>query len=164
MPMKQVVAALVIFAHDLFTVIWVGGLITMALVLLPAIKSSLGLKPEARKLLAAIQSRLRVMIYVSMAGLVLSGVLLSRRASQFLGAFSFGNPYSAALAIKHLLVTAMGAIALYRSLALGRAQGAPRPDRERLGAVLLVLNAALGVLVLLLSAFSAALASVPPIA
>lgn len=74
----------------------------------------------------------------------------------FLGLFRVGNGYAMALTVKHLLVLAMIAVALVRSLVLGR--GPATPSREKLSARLLLLNIALGVAVLLASGFTAALA------
>jgi len=71
------------------------------------------------------------------------------------GLFSFGNLYSAVLAIKHFLVLTMISVALFRNLALG--WGNPTPSREKLKIGLLYLNASLGVVVLLFSGFRAAL-------
>jgi len=67
----------------------------------------------------AIQKRHSILVYVSMIGLVLTCLLQANRTSAFLGLFSFGNTYSVVLAARHILVLAMIAIALYRSLALG---------------------------------------------
>ncbi len=71
-----------------------------------------------------IQKRHSVWVYVSMIGLVLTGLLQANRSPAFQGLFSFGNTYSSVLTIKHILVVAMIAIALYRSLVLGRKMGA----------------------------------------
>ena len=162
MPTKQIVFALVTFLHDLFTAVWVGGLITLGIATLPSVKTVLGMGPQTKKLMDAIQKRLSVLVYVSIVGLVLTGLLLSNRSPAFLGLFHFGNPYSAVLAVKHLLVLVMIAVALYRSLVLGRQSGPSAPSREKLSAGLLFLNIILAILVLLLSGFSAALGSAPP--
>jgi len=107
----------------------------------------------------AIQKRHSILIYLSMIGLVLTGLLQANRTSAFLGLFSFGNTYSAVLAAKHILVLAMIAIALYRSLALGKTS---TPAQEKLKATLLILNIVFGVGILLLSGFTAAISSSIP--
>lgn len=150
---KQIVFAIVTFFHDLFTVVWVGGLITLGVVVLPAARKALGMGPDTKKLMDAIQKRLSVLVYVSIVGLLLTGLLLSRRAPAFQGLFSFGNTYSLVLGIKHVLTLLMIAVTLLRSIALRRATGQPQ---ERLKAGLLFLNLALGILVLVLSGLSAA--------
>ncbi len=162
MPPKQIVFALVTFLHSLFTAVWIGGLITLGITVLPSAKKALGTGPQTKKLMDTIQKRLSVLVYVSIVGLALTGLLLSNRSPAFQGLFSFGNPYSTVLAIKHILVLGMIAVALYRSLVLGRRSGPPNPSQEKLSAALLFLNIALGIGVLLLSGFSVALGSVPP--
>ena len=161
MPTKTIVLALVTFLHDLLTVVWIGGLITLGLTVMPSVKKILGKGPETKKLMDAIQKRHSILVYVSMIGLVLTGLLQANRTSAFLGLFSFGNTYSAVLAAKHILVLAMIAIALYRSLALGKTS---TPAQEKLKATFLILNIIFGVGILLLSGFITALSlSIPAI-
>lgn len=160
---KQTVFALITFLHDLFTVVWIGGLITLGLVVLPSAKAVFGPGPQTKKLMQRIQKRLSPLVYVSIVGLLVTGLLLAQRTPSFQGLFHFGNPYSLVLALKHILVLAMILVTLYRSLVLGR-QAEPRsPAQEKMNVVLLLINMILGIAVLLLSGFSAALASPPPV-
>jgi len=162
MPSKQVVFAIVTFLHDLFTAVWIGGLITLGITVLPSAKKVLGMGPQTKKLMDTIQKRLSVLVYVSIAGLLLTGALQANRNPAFQGLFSFGNPYSTVLTIKHILVLAMISVALYRSLVLGRRSGPSTAAQEKLKAGLLFLNIILGVAILLLSGFGVALGSAPP--
>jgi hypothetical protein len=107
-----------------------------------------------------IQKHNSVLVYLSMIGLVLTGLLQANRTPAFLGLFSLGNTYSAILAAKHVLVLVMIAIALYRSLALGKIS---TPSQEKLKAALLILNIIFGVCILLLSGFTTALSSSIPV-
>lgn len=91
----------------------------------------------------------------------MTGVIQARYTPVFQGLFSFGNTYSAVLAFKHILVLAMIAVTLYRSLVLGRLSRPSNPAQEKLKAGLLFVNIVLGVTVLLLSGFSAALSAGP---
>jgi len=158
---KQVVFAMVTFLHDLFTAVWIGGLITLGLTIFPAARRTLGKGPQMKGLMDAIQKRLSVLVYVSIVGLVLTGVLLGSRAPASNGLFRFGNAYSTLLTFKHLVVVAMIGITLYRSLVLGRWRGPTTPSEEKLSAGLLFVNVALGVVVLLLSGFAAAFSVSP---
>jgi putative copper export protein len=152
--------AIITFLHDLFTAVWIGGLITLGLTVLPAARQVLGKGPQMKDLLAAIQKRLSVLIYVSIVGLILTGALQANRNPAFEGLFAFGNAYSIALSLKHIVVAVMIGIALFRSLVLGRRQ--PRtPAQERLSVGLLLANMVLGVAVLLLTGFSVAYGSPP---
>lgn len=155
---KIIVFALVSFLHNLFTVIWMGGLIITVLTFLPVLKETLGPGPQTKKAMAAFQKRQSVWVYISMVGLILTGLLMANRSPQFGGLFAFGNPYSVTLSIKHILVIIMIAITLYRTLVLGRSQAKMTPEKERLSLQLLLVNAALAVMVLLTSGFAASLA------
>lgn len=160
---KQAVFALMTFLHDLFSAVWIGGLIVFTAVVLPGLRRALGMGPQLKKAATLIQKRLSVAVYISMAGLWATGVLLARRSGAFRGFLSFDGPYSACMSIKHILVIAMVIIGLYRSTALIRRDIPLTKGQEKLAMGLLLVNTALGVLVLLLSGVSASLASVPPV-
>lgn len=159
---KQVVFAIVVFLHDLFTAIWIGGLITLALTVLPAAQQVLGKGPQMKELVDAIQKRLSVLVYVSIVGLIVTGALQANRNPAFEGLFHFGDAYSTALSLKHIVVIAMVGVALFRSLVLGRRQGPLTPSQEKLKVGLLLLNVVLGVVILLLTGLSVAYGSPPP--
>ena len=155
MTPQMIVFGLVSFFHDLFTVIWIGGLLVSVLAFLPAVKETLGAGPQVKKVMTVFQKRQSVWVYVSIAGLVLTGLLMSNRSPEFQGILHFGDPYSVVLSIKHLLVIAMVIVTLYRSLALEKKPTSPA--KERLSLRLLLINVVLAVLVLLSSGFVAAL-------
>jgi len=156
MSAQTIVFALITFLHDLFTAVWIGGLITLGLTVMPSAKKVFGKGPQTKKIMNAIQKRHSMWVYVSLVGLVLTGILQSNRSQAFLGLFSFGNTYSAVLTIKHILVIAMIGIALYRSLAM---KNTSTPSQEKLKVTLMILNILFGVAILLLSGFTAALSS-----
>jgi putative copper export protein len=83
----------------------------------------------------------------------------ANRTPAFQGLFGLGNAYTTALTVKHILVAVMIVVALLRSLGLRRRSTSPSPFQEKLSIRLLFLNLLLGVAVLLLSGFMAALAS-----
>ncbi len=158
MSNKDIVFALIVFLHDLFTAVWIGGLLTLALSVLPSVKAAMGTGPQTKALMEAIQNRLSILVYVSIIGLIVTGVLQANRVDDFNGLFKVDNDYSLVLTLKHVLVIAMIVIALTRSLGLKRLNLAA-PAKEKLSVRLLFSNLALGVGVLLLSGFSAALAT-----
>lgn len=156
MLIKTLVFTLMTFFHDLFTVIWMGGLIVTAISFIPAVKESLGSGPEIKKVMASFQKRHRIWVYISMAGLILTGIVMTHRSPDFVRLFSWGNPYSVALSIKHILVIIMIAITLVRTLALGKNQGNLSQEKESLNMKLLLVNVVLAVIVLLNSGLVAA--------
>jgi len=87
---------------------------------------------------------------------------MTNRSPASQGLFSFGNAYSTVLTLKHILVLVMIIVALFRSLVLDRWGGLSNQPREKLKAGLLFFNIVLGIVVLLVSSFSAALSAGPP--
>ncbi|MCZ7540470.1 MAG: CopD family protein [Anaerolineae bacterium] len=158
MSNQDVVFALVTFLHDLFTAVWIGGLLTLTLSVLPSARSVLGAGPQVKALMNAIQGRLSRLVYFSIVGLIVTGLLQARQNDDFAGLFSTANDYTLVLTLKHVLVLVMIAITLIRSLGL-KGWKLAAPAKEQLSIRLLFANAALGVGVLLLSGFSAALAA-----
>jgi uncharacterized membrane protein len=102
-------------------------------------------------------------VYVSIIGLIITGVVKSRMAPEFLGLFHFGNTYSMIMGIKHFLVILMVIVTILRSQVAGRKMNAPSPDVEKVRAGLLFLNMLLGVLILILSGFSSTAGFQPPV-
>jgi len=145
--------AIIAFLHDLFTATWIGGMIAIGLTFRPALVQVLGQTPQTKKILNLMQKRQSVLAYTSMIGLALTGILMVKGNPNFLGLFHFGNPYSNLLSTKHLLGIVMIILALTRTLVLSK--GKSTPQRAKLSAILLYINIALGVIVLLLSAFCA---------
>ncbi len=179
--------AVILFLHDLFLTVWMGGMIVNALSFLPSTRAALGPSPQMKQVMATFKKKQSTWVYISMVGLLITGLLLSRRAPQFTGLFTFSTAYSTALSLKHILVLIVTAVALYRSLVLksaptppqnpavptgnkviapphsgqgsGEQSSASPSGKEKLSVQLLYLNAMLAVLILLLSAFVRALAS-----
>ena len=110
--------AVISFLHDLFTVIWFGGMIVTLLTYMPAVREALGPGPQSKRVMAIFKGKQRIWVYISMAGLLITGLMMSKRSPEFVRLFSVSNPYSLALTIKHVLVLIMIGIALYRSIVL----------------------------------------------
>lgn len=158
MTVQTFVFAFVTFLHDLFTVIWMGGLIVTVISYLPALNKALGPGPQVKKVMSAFQNRQSIWVYISMGGLILTGLLLSNRNPEFDSLFGFGNAYSVALSIKHILVILMIGITLYRSLVISRPQAVMMPEKEQLSFKLLIINVVLAVAVLFSSGLVSAFA------
>ncbi|HFC09090.1 MAG TPA: hypothetical protein ENJ54_04420 [Chloroflexi bacterium] len=148
--------AIISFLHDLFAVTWIGGMIAIGITFRPTVVQVLGQTPQTKKVLSTMQKRQSILAYISMVGLAITGALMAKHSPHFLGLFHFGNPYANTLATKHIFVIVMVIIALVRTLVLSKGQATPQ--RAKLSATLLYINIALGIGVLLLSSFGAALA------
>jgi uncharacterized membrane protein len=146
---------LVIFLHDFFTAIWVGGLFMITLTTLPALKNILGHSPESEKTMDAIMRRHSKWVYISIVGLIITGVMLARGSNEFSGLFNFSSVYNSLLSIKHILVILMVGLALIRSLGFKSLAKAPDMKKKKMSLLMMHLNALAGLLVLFLSALTA---------
>lgn len=150
------VLGLVKFLHDLFTATWIGGLFTLAIVVLPSIKKTMGMNPESKKLIMMIRKRLNGIVWISIIGLLITGILLSNSSPLFGGLFSISNEYSILLTIKHIVIALMVIIVIVRGHVLSRMTNTPPQKIEKISKVLMMLNLVFGIVVLLLSGFTAA--------
>lgn len=157
MTSTEIMLGLAGFLHNVFTVVWVGGVIMIALTLLPAARQAFGNSPQLRSLMGAVLQRQRVWVYISIAGLFITGLIQARAQAAFHGLFRFDTVYAGLVSVKHLLTFAMIAIALFRSLALSKQGGNATAEQSKRSITLIYVNAVLGVLILLLSGFMAAL-------
>jgi uncharacterized membrane protein len=144
------------FLHNLFTVVWVGGLVMIVLTLLPSGKDVFGNGPQTRDLMIAVNKRHKIWVYISIIGLFVTGVIQARTEPTFNGLLHFDSLYSSLTSIKHLFTFIMIGITLYRSLVIGKKLSNAEPKLMKQSMQLIVINAVLGVSVLLISGLMAA--------
>jgi len=154
---KTLVFGVIKALHDLFTALWIGGLLTTAFSFMPVFKKSKGQSPESKQLLIGYQRRLRVVFLVSVIGLWITGLLLGGRSAAYDGFLSFSTTYSSIVSIKHLLIFVMMAVGVYRGFVLGSKIEEFQPKQQKIYTGLLMLNSFLGIVVLVLSGICAAL-------
>lgn len=150
MPNQMIIMNLFRFLHNLFTALWIGGMLLMATVVLPGIRKNPKVS-EPMMVIEGIQARLRPLAWVSMAGLAVTGLLLGRSSKNFTGLFSFGSSYMLALSLKHILIVLMVVLAVVRLLINKRIRAEKKPELQKASFGVLMLNATLGVVVLFLS-------------
>ncbi len=142
--------------HDLFTVVWIGGLLTMGLVVMPAAKKMFEDPEKFKKFTGIVHKRMSLLGNLSIAVLLVTGVLLARNGSDFAGLFSFDNLYSGLLAVKHLVFLAMIIIVAARNLIVKK-QASPVVQKKRIPEKMFLANVALGSVVVILSSIVSAL-------
>ena len=145
-----VVMMLMRFLHNLFTAAWIGGLISMTLVVMPGITKNLMVK-EPKPVIAGIQKRLKPVAIVSMVGLAITGILLGRASGNVTAPISFATAYTTSLSIKHIVTVAMVIVALMRLSMLRKAEAIKQQSIEKPANMLVLLNTVLGIVVLFLS-------------
>lgn len=163
-----VIEALTRGLHDVFAAVWAGGLLIMAFVIMPTMKSMrVELPPRAAdagrgaasgpaRFMVLVQKRLRVVVTVAIAGVFATGILMLRLSLLSSGGLDPRSLYGALLIAKVVLSVVMGVIAIIRAgklRRLGDARGDPKASRIPL----LFANASLALVVLLLSGIAGAI-------
>jgi len=151
--------------HMLATVLWIGGLASLSLIVLPAAHKVLDPKTFT-DFLAALQKRLDPLGWFSVVVLLASGMLQMSSNPNYEGFLAIRGLWASSILIKHILFGVMVLVSGYltwgllpslRRTALLKAHGKASPDIEKLRkreVLLLRLNLILGAFVLLLTAIA----------
>lgn len=146
--MSSTVLAILFAVHLLAAVVWIGGMIVLALVVLPGVRRVLGdawsdtTSPQnsAAALLTELERRFTPLANLSLVVLIASGMLQMSADENYGGFLEFNNTWAWAMLLKHLAVVGMALIAGYIALVLEperrRLQtlaAAKRPDQEASG-------------------------------
>jgi uncharacterized membrane protein len=164
-----VVLAIAYWLHMLATVVWIGGLVALAVFFLPTARQNLA-PADYSNLLAKIQNRLQMVGWFSLAVLTVTGLFQMSSHPAYQGFLAINNTWAVAILIKHLVIGLMVLISAYltwgvlpamQRLALIRASGkqvdeAATSRLERRESRILTGNLVLSVLVLLLTALARA--------
>jgi len=164
-PISAIIAPILInFLHNVFTALWIGGMLTLAFTVLPAMRKVLGKSKETQALNSLIKKKLSVLTYISIIGLIVTGLLMSNKAvlsGLSTGFLSFGNEYSTLMSIKHLLYFVMIFLSLFRSQIVDRVKKFTPEQKQKLNVLTLLLNILAGLAVLFLSSYVSVLAALP---
>lgn len=168
--MPPLVLAISYFFHLVATVVWVGGLVILSLLVVPAAQRVLAESPTLGALLDRLRQRFTPLANLSLAVLIVTGLTQMSGDSNYDGVLQFNNAWSQAILLKHVAIVGMvvaGVILQYSVVpALERARllaerGKGDPDAEaqlrRREARLTWFSMTLGVLVLAFSAYATAL-------
>lgn len=98
--------------HLMATVAWIGGMLINFLVYIPAIGRVLE-PPVAGRLMGSVMKRFRLLVYVAMGILLLSGSLMGIMHSRAASAVPSGGSYVVLLFLKILIFTIMVLLAIY---------------------------------------------------
>ncbi len=113
MPTSNVIISVSFFLHLISTVVWIGGLVTLALVVQPALnRSALAVQDRAR-LLEAVMKRFQPIANFSLAVLILTGMVQTFTNPLYKGFLNFGNTWAQAILFKHIAVLGMIALAAF---------------------------------------------------
>ncbi|OGO38347.1 MAG: hypothetical protein A2W35_04055 [Chloroflexi bacterium RBG_16_57_11] len=149
--MTTFVIALSIWLHTLATVVFVGHYLFMSLVYLPVFEQQA--KGNAlRELLEEVSGRLRPYFGGSLLIFIITGTYLMVINEDYLGLGDFfGNAWSVLIVVKHVIVLAFLALAIYSERAIMGKISDAQPQALRQFRLVLGVNTTLGILILLLT-------------
>jgi uncharacterized membrane protein len=158
--------AFIFWLHFLATVVWIGSLVSISLLILPAVKRAL--QPvDQLAMIEAVQKRLEPIAWFSMGLLLVTGLFQLSANPHYDGFLSTSNQWSLAILTKHSLAIVMVVVsavqtwevlpAIRRNL-LRREKADPilLAQLQKKETILLRMNLILGVLILAMAALARA--------
>lgn len=127
--MSQAVLAISLFFHILATVVWIGGILLIAFLVVPQVNNVLEDQPALHQILLRIRKRFAHVSNLALVVLIITGLLQMTADPNYGGFLRLDNQWSRVLLLKHLLIVAMAVLGL--ALQLGVA-----PALERVGLLL----------------------------
>ena len=97
------VLAIVFWLHMLATVVWIGSLVAISVLVLPASTRTLKLADQVA-FIAAVQKRLEPIAWFSIALLIVTGLIQLSTSPHYDGFLSLSTQWSLAMLTKHILV------------------------------------------------------------
>lgn len=162
--------AISVFFHLIATAIWIGGLLLTVLLVIPETRRAMQQSPALYDVLTRLRKRMAPLFNLSLAVLIVTGMIQMSGDPNYDGLMQFDNEWSRVILIKHMVLVGMVicGVALQFSVApaleraallIERGKGDQR-EVERLRRrenILTWVSAALGVVILGLSAYAASI-------
>lgn len=101
------------FLHLIATVAWIGGLVTLALVVQPVFNRYVSAAAERARLLEAILKRFQPIANICLAVLILTGMVQTFTNRFYKGFLQFDNAWAQAILFKHSAVLGMIFVAAF---------------------------------------------------
>ena len=114
-----ILGSVINFLHLFVTVAWFGAMTTNAFILLPSTRKTLE-PPIAGKLMAAVMKRFRVLVYISIGVLAITGIELTRINENSMRFMRFDNLWSAISSVKHIFTIIIVILVIYAFEDLGK--------------------------------------------
>lgn len=130
------VKTLIDWLHIMATITWIGGMFTNFIILRPAMAKTLS-PVDAGKLMGAVMKRTRVVVYISIVVIGVTGIPLKIISENYISIINFENNWEIVSFVKHLCYGMLVLLALYSFEILGpkagklAAQG-PSPKLQQL--------------------------------
>lgn len=106
--------------HMAATVVWIGGLVALSTLVLPAARATLE-GGDYQRLLSNLTRRLQRIGWFSLGVLIVTGLFQMSAHPSYQGFLSISNQWAAAILIKHLLIGVMVLLSTYLTWGLNPA-------------------------------------------
>jgi uncharacterized membrane protein len=101
------ILAISYFFHLVATVVWVGGLVILVILVWPEARRTLEDSPALLTLLTRLRQRFAPMSNLSLAVLVVTGLIQMTADSNYDGVLQFTNEWSRVILLKHIAIGGM---------------------------------------------------------
>ncbi len=105
--MSQSILALSYFFHLVATVVWIGGLVTLVILVWPESRRILEDNPALNALLNRLRKRFFPLVNLSLAVLIVTGMIQMSGDPNYDGLMQFENEWSRVLLLKHIAILGM---------------------------------------------------------
>ena len=105
--MSPSILAISYFFHLLATIVWIGGLVTLVQFVLPESRRVLGTNPQFYSLLSRLRRRFFPLTNLSLAVLVVTGLIQMSGDPHYAGVLQFTNVWTRVILFKHVAVLGM---------------------------------------------------------
>ena len=99
------------FFHLLATIAWIGGMFFNVLILMPTVSKTLD-PASAGKFMAVLFKRIRVMVYVSLLILFVTGIPMKIASEYYVAIINFDTSWETVSFIKHVFVALLALFAI----------------------------------------------------
>ncbi len=106
------VKTLIDWLHIMATITWIGGMFTNFVIVRPAMGKALS-PSEAGKLMGALMKRFRIVVYISIVVLGVTGIPLKIINENYISIINFENSWEIISFIKHICYGVMVLLAVY---------------------------------------------------
>ena len=141
--------------HNIFTSIWIGGMFVMVLTVFPVSRREIKDHEIQGRVIDEILVRQSKWVYIGIAVLFVSGLLMTRLSGEVSKMFDFSNRYATILSVKHILFLLLSIIALIRSTVFRNAATSKNKTKKKISMALLMINTVVGIVILVLSSMNA---------
>ncbi|MCY4145843.1 MAG: CopD family protein [Chloroflexi bacterium] len=108
--MTEAARTLSLFVHISASVVWFGGLLMLALLVVPELRRGLAGQPALNALLRRLRRRFALWGNLALALLLVTGLLQMTDDVNYTGLLQVGNRWSQALLIKHILIVVLALV------------------------------------------------------